>query len=138
MTEKKQNNLTRWMESWQKYFKTDSGILSLALFQIALWTVVVGFMIIYLGFMSLKLPAIPGPLLLLMGMVLWGFARLWTAAANIRSLPAIAVLVGAALHATIDYVWHFPAVPLILAALVGSGAAITPGKTGPGHLKTIS
>lgn len=65
---------------------------------------------------------VPGLLLLLL-LVLWAFARLWPAATALRSVPAIVVLGGATLHANIDYVWHFPAVPLALAALVGAASA---------------
>jgi O-antigen ligase len=71
---------------------------------------------------------IPG-LILVVGIVLWGFARLWGASADVRSVPAVVVLVGAAIHATIDYIWHFPPVPIALAALVGTAAAIGPQAT---------
>jgi O-antigen ligase len=68
-------------------------------------------------------------LILVVGLVLWGLARLWDAAADVRSVPVVVVLGGAALHANIDYVWHFPPVPLTLAVLVGAVAAIGPENT---------
>lgn len=68
---------------------------------------------------------VPG-LALLVGLFLWGFARLW---ANPR--PDTVTALGAAaiaalgLHACIDYILHFPAVPIVASALLG--VASTPG-----------
>ena len=62
-------------------------------------------------------------------LVAWAFARL---AANPRpeAVTALAsvALAGAAIHACVDYVWHFPAVLLAAAALVGTG--LVPGRAG--------
>ena len=60
-------------------------------------------------------------------LVAWGFVRL---AVNPRpdavtALAAVA-LAGTAIHACIDFVWHFPAVPLVAATLVGTG--LVPGR----------
>jgi len=55
---------------------------------------------------------------------IWGFARLW-----LHPDPDVVVAVGAAalaalgIHACVDYVLHFPAVPLAAAALVGTAQA---------------
>jgi hypothetical protein len=55
----------------------------------------------------------------------WGFARLW-----VHPAPDVMVALGAAslaalgLHACVDYVLHFPAVPLTAAALVGTAQAV--------------
>ena len=61
-------------------------------------------------------------LALLAGLFVWGFARLWI----VRAPGALTALAGASLaalgiHACIDYVMHFPAVPLMTAGLVGIG-----------------
>lgn len=56
---------------------------------------------------------------------LWGFARLWA-----HPAPDLVVAFGAAslaalgIHASVDYVLHFLAVPLAAAALVGSAQAV--------------
>jgi O-antigen ligase len=56
---------------------------------------------------------------------LWGFARLWA-----HPRPDLVVALGAAslaalgIHASVDYVLHFPAVPLAAAALVGTAQAV--------------
>lgn len=44
------------------------GKVSLSLFQMALWTVVLGFMVMWFGLMRLKVPHIPDTLVLLMGL----------------------------------------------------------------------
>ncbi len=55
----------------------------------------------------------------------WGFARLW-----VHPAPDVVVALGAAslaalgIHACVDYVLHFPAVPLTAAALVGTAQAV--------------
>jgi O-antigen ligase len=69
---------------------------------------------------------IPG-LLLLSTLFLWAFGRLWTVerAGPITALSA-AALAALGLHATIDYVMHFPAVPIIAAALAGVGMVARP------------
>lgn len=64
------------------------------------------------------------------GLVGWAFVALWVSA---RGAVAILAAVGLALvasQATIDYILHFPAVSLGLAAIVGTGlAAPKPGST---------
>ena len=65
---------------------------------------------------------LPG-LLLFLGILVWAFV--WLARGSGRRGGALASLVLAlsAAHASIDFVWHLPAVPLALAALVGAGAS---------------
>ena len=64
-------------------------------------------------------------LAILLLIVLWGFARLW-----VHPSPDMVVGLGAAalaalcIHACVDYVVHFPAVPLAAAALVGTAQAV--------------
>ena len=64
-------------------------------------------------------------LAILLLIVLWGFARLW-----VHPSPDMVVGLGAAalaalcIHACVDYVAHFPAVPLAAAALVGTAQAV--------------
>lgn len=56
---------------------------------------------------------------------LWGFARLWA-----HPAPDLFVALGAVslaalgIHASVDYVLHFPAVPLAAVALVGAAQAV--------------
>ncbi|MGH9283670.1 MAG: O-antigen ligase family protein, partial [Acidimicrobiales bacterium] len=54
----------------------------------------------------------------------WGFSRLWQAGMQ-GAFPALGALALAALglHASLDYVLHFPAVPLVASALVGAATA---------------
>ena len=64
-------------------------------------------------------------LAILLLIVLWGFARLW-----VHPSPDMVVGLGAAalaalsIHACVDYVLHFPALPLTAAALVGTAQAV--------------
>ena len=64
-------------------------------------------------------------LALLVLVFVWGFARLW-----VHPAPDVVVALGAAslaalgIHACVDYVLHFPAVPLTAAALVGTAQAV--------------
>jgi hypothetical protein len=63
-------------------------------------------------------------LLLVVGIFVWGFVSLRTA----PTIDAVTVLgaVGLAalgIHASMDYILHFPAVPLTAAALVGAAGA---------------
>ncbi|MGQ0668514.1 MAG: O-antigen ligase family protein [Actinomycetota bacterium] len=55
---------------------------------------------------------------------LWGFARLWSSrspdAATALGAVALAAL---GIHASIDYVLHFPAIPIVAAALLGAAQA---------------
>lgn len=57
----------------------------------------------------------------------WGFARVWEAGPDdpLTALGAVA-LAGLGLHASVDYVLHFPAVPLVAVALLGAATAPTP------------
>jgi O-antigen ligase len=68
---------------------------------------------------------VPG-LVLLVSLVLWGFWRLWTApspdAATALGAAALAVV---AMHACVDYVFHFPAIPVAAAALLGTAQVAT-------------
>ncbi len=56
----------------------------------------------------------------------WGFVRLW-----VHPRPDMVVALGAAslaalgIHAGVDYVLHFPAVPLTAAALIGTAQAVS-------------
>lgn len=65
---------------------------------------------------------IPGGVLLL-ALVAWGFACLWPPARELRALPAVVALAGVCLHANIDFIWHFPEVPLALGLLVGAASS---------------
>jgi hypothetical protein len=62
---------------------------------------------------------------------MWGFARLW-----VHPRPDMVVALGAAslaalgIHAGVDYVLHFPAVPLAAAALIGTAQAVPRGQEG--------
>ena len=62
-------------------------------------------------------------------MFVWGFGRLW----SVRAVDAFTALSAASLaalgiHGTIDYVMHFPAVPIMAAALVGAGMMSAPDR----------
>ena len=55
-------------------------------------------------------------------LVAWAFVRLSvTRHADVVTAVAAAALGGAAIQASVDYVWHFPAIPIVAAALVGTG-----------------
>ena len=64
-------------------------------------------------------------LVLVVLLFLWGFARLW-----VHPAPDLVVALGAAslaalgIHASVDYVLHFPALPLAAAALVGTAQTV--------------
>lgn len=66
---------------------------------------------------------VPGGMLVLL-VALWAFAYLLHTAGDLRTLPAVIVLTGITVNASIDYILHFPAVPLLLAALVGGAAGL--------------
>ena len=68
---------------------------------------------------------VPG-LLLLVSVFVWGFARLWLRPQPdaVTALGAIA-LAALGVHASVDYVFHFPAIPITAAALVGA-ATVSP------------
>ncbi len=64
-------------------------------------------------------------LLLVAALVGWVWATLWTAATHrpaLASLSAAAVTI-VGLHASVDYVWHLPAVLLTTCTLFGAGAS---------------
>ncbi|MGH9178424.1 MAG: O-antigen ligase family protein [Acidimicrobiales bacterium] len=69
-------------------------------------------------------------LLLMLAVFWWGFARLWWATLDTFTLFAAVAMAALGLHASVDYVLHFPAVPLTAAALVG--AASPSRREGPG------
>lgn len=62
---------------------------------------------------------IPGFALLVL-LVGWGFARLWVGPLDRITGLAAGSLAALAVHASVDYVAHFPVVPLAAAALVGT------------------
>lgn len=64
---------------------------------------------------------IPG-LLLLISVFAWAFVRLGAGPSDATSAMAAAAIAIVGTHATVDYVLHFPAVPLVAAALLGAGA----------------
>jgi O-antigen ligase len=65
---------------------------------------------------------VPGLLLSILGFG-WGFARLAAARPGRFTALGAAVLGTLAIHGSIDYVMHFPAIPISVAALVGAAAA---------------
>lgn len=69
-------------------------------------------------------------LVLLLGAFGWGFARLWSAPRHTFAVCGVVVLVALGLHASVDYVLHFAAVPLTAAALVGAAGAPRRDTTG--------
>lgn len=64
---------------------------------------------------------LPG-MLLLLGIVAWAFVWLQRGTGRRGALLATVVLAVAFAHASIDFVWHNPGVPLALAIVVGAGA----------------
>jgi O-antigen ligase len=66
-----------------------------------------------------------GGLVILVLIILWGFARLWVHPSPDMVVGlAAAALAALCIHACVDYVLHFPAVPLAAAALVGTAQAL--------------
>lgn len=65
----------------------------------------------------------PG-LVLIVAVVLWGFARLALGPTDAATAFAGAGLAAVTVHAGIDYVLHFPLVALMAAALVGAGPVL--------------
>lgn len=64
-------------------------------------------------------------LALLVLLVLWGFARLWIhPSPDMVAGLAAAGLAALSIHACVDYVLHFPAVPLAAAAIVGTAQGV--------------
>lgn len=74
-------------------------------------------------------------MVLLLAAFLWGYARVWAAGADgpFTAIGAM-VLSSLGLHAGLDYVLHFPLLPLVAAALVGAATAPhpAPGAGSPG------
>ncbi|MGH2636012.1 MAG: O-antigen ligase family protein [Actinomycetota bacterium] len=69
-------------------------------------------------------------LVLLVALVLWGFARSWvTPSADVATALGASALALVAIHACVDYVLHFPAIPVAAAALLGATQA-TVGRRG--------
>jgi O-antigen ligase len=59
----------------------------------------------------------------------WAFVRLWVLPApDIVAALGAASLAALGVHSSIDYVLHFPAIPLIAAALVGTAQAVPSGR----------
>jgi hypothetical protein len=66
---------------------------------------------------------------LLASLFVWGFARLAvTAPPDTMSALGAVALVALGIHASIDYILHFPAVPITAAALVGAAMATPRGQ----------
>lgn len=65
---------------------------------------------------------IPG-LMLLVFLFLWGFTRLTAGAVSTESAVAAAGLAAVGVHASIDYILHFVAIPLSAAVLLGAALA---------------
>ena len=63
---------------------------------------------------------LPG-FLLTVSIFLWGFAALWLGQPSRLVVLASAGLAAVGIHASVDYVLHFPAVTLAAAAVVGTG-----------------
>lgn len=68
---------------------------------------------------------VPG-LLLLLGLIGWAYARLWTgrAADTSRTVVGASALTVVCLHASVDHVLHHAAVPLVAALLLGWALAV--------------
>jgi len=76
------------------------------------------------GFLQLGAETgIPG-MLLLVSLFLWGFWRLWMVADpdRVTALGAVALL-GLGVQACLDFILHFPILPIVVAALVGTAVA---------------
>lgn len=71
---------------------------------------------------------LPG-LALGLAILVWAYGRLWISgqARAVRAVVGAAAVTVLALHATVDYVLHFPALPLIVAVLFGWATARPPG-----------
>lgn len=67
---------------------------------------------------------IPG-FLLLIGFFVWGFWRLGASEAGPPAIIAIAGFTAVGIQACVDYIWHFPEVPLLAVALLGCTLANT-------------
>ena len=63
-----------------------------------------------------------------LGLIGWGFLRLWRGGADTGAAVAAAALGAAGVHSNIDYVLHYPAVVVVAAALVGAGSRARGGR----------
>lgn len=70
---------------------------------------------------------VPGLVLLVLVFV-WAFARLWVAPRDAVTAVGAVAVAALGIHASIDYIMHFPAIPIAAALLVGSTTAST-GRT---------
>ena len=68
---------------------------------------------------------LPG-LALLLALVGWAFARLRRSALDPGAAVAALGVAAVGVHASVDYVWHFPAIVAATAVLVGTGSAAQP------------
>lgn len=59
---------------------------------------------------------------LIVGIFAWAYVRLAAGATDIRPVLAAVVLTAVGIHAALDYIMHFPAIPVLTAVLVGSGS----------------
>lgn len=60
----------------------------------------------------------------------WALVRPWWGPGDAGAGVAVVAVAGVAVHATIDYVLHFPAVPLATAAVLGAGLTLDARGTG--------
>jgi O-antigen ligase len=63
-------------------------------------------------------------LLLIVGLFTWAALRLWWGAGDRGAAVAAAALGALGVHANVDYILQFPAIPLAAAALVGTGSTL--------------
>lgn len=78
-------------------------------------------------------------LVLLLAVVVWGYARLWCGRAreSARTLAGATALSVVAVHASVDHVLHHAAVPLTLAVLVGWATADPPAQETRGSRRPL-
>jgi O-antigen ligase len=60
---------------------------------------------------------------LLVALFLWGFFKLWAGPPDAIAVLGAAALAALGIHACVDYVLHFPAVPMAAGLLVGAATA---------------
>jgi hypothetical protein len=68
---------------------------------------------------------IPGGVLLVL-LVVWILAYLWPTATDPRTVVVIVAVMTLVLNATIDYIWHFAAIPVGTGLLVGATTGLRP------------
>ena len=77
-------------------------------------------------------------LLLLAVLFLWALGRLWSARpANAITALSAAAVAALGIHATVDYVMHFPAIPIVGAALAGVGMATRDPQGGSNDVRDL-